>query len=36
MNHGALSDPMPIAEVTLEKIGLLMGGVSGTDQAGAA
>ncbi|PQZ50569.1 ABC transporter ATP-binding protein [Ochrobactrum sp. MYb15] len=36
MNHGALSDPMPIAEVTLEKIGLLMGGVSGTDQTGAA
>ncbi len=36
MNHGALSDPMPIAEVTLEKIGLLMGGVPGTDQAGAA
>lgn len=36
MNHGALSDPMPIADVTLEKIGLLMGGVSGPDQAGAA
>ncbi|WP_421565957.1 ABC transporter ATP-binding protein [Ochrobactrum sp. EDr1-4] len=36
MNHGALSDPMPIADVTLEMIGLLMGGVSGTDQAGAA
>ncbi len=36
MNHGALSYPMPIAKVTLEKIGLLMGGVSGADQAGAA
>ena len=36
MNHGALSDPMPIADVTLEKIGLLMGGVSGSDQVGAA
>jgi len=36
MNHGALSDPMPIADVTLEMIGLLMGGVSATDQAGAA
>lgn len=29
MNHGQLSHPVPIAEVTLEKIGLLMGGVSG-------
>ncbi|WP_139974330.1 ABC transporter ATP-binding protein [Ochrobactrum sp. CGA5] len=29
MNHGLLSEPMPIADVTLEKIGLLMGGISG-------
>ncbi len=36
MNHGHLSDPMPIAEVTLEKIGLLMGGISNETQAGAA
>lgn len=34
MNHGQLSDPLPIADVTLEKIGLLMGGISG--KAGAA
>jgi simple sugar transport system ATP-binding protein len=34
MNHGQLSDPLPIADVTLEKIGLLMGGISG--EAGAA
>ncbi|MFD1200235.1 ABC transporter ATP-binding protein [Brucella gallinifaecis] len=36
MHHGTLSTPMPIAQVTLEKIGLLMGGISGSDQAGAA
>lgn len=36
MNHGRLSDPIPIADVTLEKIGLLMGGMAGETQAGAA
>ena len=36
MNHGHLSNPMPIADVTLERIGLLMGGISGETQAGAA
>ncbi|MBV2144385.1 ABC transporter ATP-binding protein [Falsochrobactrum sp. TDYN1] len=36
VNHGRLSEPMPIGEVTLERIGLLMGGVSGSAQAGAA
>ena len=36
MNHGALSAAEPIADVTLEKIGLLMGGITGTDKVGAA
>ncbi len=36
MNHGQLSDPMPVAEVTLEKIGLLMGGISGEAEANTA
>jgi simple sugar transport system ATP-binding protein len=27
---------MPVAELTLEKIGLLMGGISGEAEAGAA
>jgi simple sugar transport system ATP-binding protein len=36
MNHGQLSEPMPVAELTLEKIGLLMGGISGEAEAGAA
>lgn len=31
MNHGMLSEPMPIEDVTLEKLGLLMGGISGDD-----
>lgn len=36
MNHGALSATIPIGEVTLEKIGLLMGGVSGEKPAEVA
>jgi len=36
MNHGQLSEPMPVAELTLEKIGLLMGGISGEAEMGAA
>ena len=32
MNHGMLSEPMPIEDVTLEKLGLLMGGITGNAQ----
>lgn len=36
MNHGQLSEPMPVADLSLEKIGLLMGGISGEAEMGAA
>ncbi len=37
INEGRLSDPYPARELSREKIGLLMGGMSGkTESAGAA
>lgn len=36
MNHGELSETIAIADVTLEKIGLLMGGIAGEEREGAA